>query len=559
MWQIKCDDLILHDDNFQEKYRLHDIQLELEVNQLNSFDFTIYPDHPHYSKLKKLKSIITVYREDTLMFRGRILDYELGFRNQMQVSCEGELAFLLDSIVRPYEHTGSPSAYLQLLIERHNEQMVDSPEKQFVLGQVTVAEGSNIIRSSTQYPSTWAEIGEKLINGLGGYIMVDEDESGNRRINYIEEDEFRLSSQEINFGENLIDLKTTSKGSEVITAILPLGGKAEGSETRLDIKSLADGIIASTSDDIIRKKGDYIYSETGVATYGFILKTQIYEDVKENVRHLMNVAIETLNDSKKGIDSIELNALDISSLKLNINAFNIHTMTKMTSLKHSINGELFPVTKLVLNLLNPKSNKLTLRKAYSSFTERSAGVNKNQQNEQGRIENVENNVSGLEQKIRANELAIAETTEELSSLINQTADEIMTQVSEKHYLKDETNSLISNVETQVKQTNSEVEIRFNNFIQSIEDLQNGTDAQFTNISKYIRFKDGNILLGEEGNELILKIQNDRISFLESNTEVAYFSNRKLYVLDGEFLNQLRLGNFAFIPRSNGNVSFKKVT
>lgn len=559
MWQIKCDDLILHDDNFQEKHRLHDMQLELEVNQLNSFDFTIYPDHPHYSKLKKLKSIITVYREDTLMFRGRILDYELGFRNQMQVSCEGELAFLLDSIVRPYEHTGSPSAYLQLLIERHNEQMVDSPEKQFVLGQVTVAEGSNIIRSSTQYPSTWAEIGEKLINSLGGYIMVDEDESGNRRINYIEEDEFRLSSQEINFGENLIDLKTTSKGAEVITAILPLGAKAEGSENRLDIKSLADGMVVNTSDDTIRKKGDYIYSETGVATYGFILKTQIYEDVKEDIQHLMNVAIETLNDSKKGIDSIELNALDISSLKLNINAFNIHTMTKMTSLKHSINGELFPVTKLVLNLLKPTSNKLTLRKAYSSFTERSANVNKNQQNEQGRIENVETNVSGLEQKIRANELALAKTTEELSSLMNQTSEEILTQVSEKHYLKDETNSLISNVETQVRQTNDEVEIRFNNFNQNLEDLQNGTDAQFTNISKYIRFKDGNILLGEEGNELILKIQNDRISFLESDTEVAYFSNRKLYVLDGEFLNQLRLGNFAFIPRANGNVSFKKVT
>lgn len=86
----------------------------------------------------------------------------------------------------------------------------------------------------------------------------------------------------------------------------------------------------------------------------------------------------------------------------------------------------------------------------------------------------------------------------------------------------------------------------------------GADAKFQEISKYIRFIDGNIILGEEGNELTLKIENDRIAFLESGAEVAYFSNRKLYVLDGEFLNSLTLGNFAFLPRANGNLSFKKV-
>ena len=45
----------------------------------------------------------------------------------------------------------------------------------------------------------------------------------------------------------------------------------------------------------------------------------------------------------------------------------------------------------------------------------------------------------------------------------------------------------------------------------------------------IRFVDGNIILGEDGNQITLKIQNDRISFLENGVEVAYFANRKLYV------------------------------
>ena len=84
------------------------------------------------------------------------------------------------------------------------------------------------------------------------------------------------------------------------------------------------------------------------------------------------------------------------------------------------------------------------------------------------------------------------------------------------------------------------------------------DAEFEEIRKYIRFVDGMILLGEVGNELELQISNDRISFLQDGAEVAYFSNRKLYVTDTQILHSLQLGNFAFMPRDNGNLSFKKI-
>ena len=83
-------------------------------------------------------------------------------------------------------------------------------------------------------------------------------------------------------------------------------------------------------------------------------------------------------------------------------------------------------------------------------------------------------------------------------------------------------------------------------------------TQFETIQKYIRFEDGNIILGETGNELILRIENDRISFLDQGAEVAYFSNKQLYVLDGHFINSLRVGNLGFLPRQNGNTSVVRV-
>lgn len=60
----------------------------------------------------------------------------------------------------------------------------------------------------------------------------------------------------------------------------------------------------------------------------------------------------------------------------------------------------------------------------------------------------------------------------------------------------------------------------------------------------------------------LRLGNDRISFIqgtgESAFEVAYISNNKLYITSGEFLDELRIGNYAFIPGIDGDLNFKKV-
>ena len=131
-------------------------------------------------------------------------------------------------------------------------------------------------------------------------------------------------------------------------------------------------------------------------------------------------------------------------------------------------------------------------------------------------------------------------------------------MAEKYYLKEDTEALISEVSTQVELTKNSFDIQFTQFSQDIQAAADGADAQFEEIRKYIRFTDGKILLGEAGNELELEIANDRISFLQDGAEVAYFSNRKLYVTDTQILHSLQLGNFAFMPRANGNLSFKKI-
>lgn len=146
----------------------------------------------------------------------------------------------------------------------------------------------------------------------------------------------------------------------------------------------------------------------------------------------------------------------------------------------------------------------------------------------------------------------------LESSITKSAEDITAKVAESYYLKEDTDSLISSVSTTIEQTKNSLEIEFSSFQANIESVVANTDAEFEEIRKFIRFVDGKILLGEVGNELELVIANDRISFLQDGAEVAYFSNRKLYVTDAQILHSLQLGSFAFMPRANGNLSFKKI-
>ena len=93
---------------------------------------------------------------------------------------------------------------------------------------------------------------------------------------------------------------------------------------------------------------------------------------------------------------------------------------------------------------------------------------------------------------------------------------------------------------------------------AISGIETQINNQQTERLKYIRLVNGTIYLGEEGNDLMLTLTNNRLSFMQNGQEVAYFANNRLYVTTGEFIQSLQVGDFAFIPAQNGSLSFMKV-
>ena len=532
MYKVYCDGLPLYQSKLQN-LKIFNASLDLELNKTGAFDFTIYPKHPRYGMIKKLTSIIAVTQDDYMIFRGRVLDEDVGWHNEKNIICEGDLAFLLDSVLRPFSFSGTIAEFVAYVLSLHNPQ-VDAV-KHFQVGTIGV-EG-NINYDASDYITAKETLEKALLEPLGGYIKTRY-KDGVAYLDYVKEFNL-LSPQTIEFGKNLLDLKRIRKGGDIGTVLIPLGAKlkdADGKDTeqRLTIASVNGG-------------ADFIQDDDAVAEFGVIVKTAIFEDITDPAE-LKTAGQAHLAEIVNQWESIELTAADLATVDKKITSFHLGTQVDAKSKHHGLDHR-FLVSKLSIKLLEPGANKLTLGRTHLTFSEAVNGV----ANGQALV------LEAVEKTAQANAEAVYNLEQNTQASIQLAEGNITAAVSEKVYLKEETESLISEVSTKLEQTSSGFEMQFTKFNADLEAVATGADAEFEEIKKYIRFVDGKILLGEVGNELELQIANDRISFLQDGAEVAYFSNRKLYVTDAEILHSLQLGSFAFMPRANGNLSFKKIT
>lgn len=153
---------------------------------------------------------------------------------------------------------------------------------------------------------------------------------------------------------------------------------------------------------------------------------------------------------------------------------------------------------------------------------------------------------------------IVELEKRTNAGLVSTEESVLSKVSESYYTKDEAQKLQSSIETKFEQTSESFEFQFKQLSSQIGDTNSTVNENYNTILKYIRFIDGQIVLGAVDAPLSLVIANDRISFRQNGIEVAYIMHNQLYITDAVFLNKVYIGDWGFVPRSNGNLSFKKV-
>lgn len=147
-----------------------------------------------------------------------------------------------------------------------------------------------------------------------------------------------------------------------------------------------------------------------------------------------------------------------------------------------------------------------------------------------------------------------------NTAIQQTRSEIISTVMDGYISKDDQGNIEQSIkESVMEQTKDAININFKTTSELISSLKGVVDTNKEEINKFIRFIEGRIELGENSSAFSLEITNEKISFQDNGSEIAYISNSQLVITDANIRNSLSIGKFHFIPRSNGNMSIKYIS
>lgn len=566
MYTIKCDGfplLDIRDDDFM----LINPKVTVETNTVGSGSFTIYKNHPNFDKLQRLKSVFEVRDEIGVIFRGRMTNDSIDFDNGKAVDLEGSMAYFNDSIVRPYDFPNDflndaeykaaaqngnvVEFFLKWLIDNHNSQV--QPFQQFKLGNVTVSDPNNYLaRSDTAYTKTWDVLKSKLFDSaLKGNLCIRYEDDGNY-IDYLSEFEL-TNTQDIVFGENLLDMKRDTDASTTYTACIPIGAEVEieaedGTKTKKKI-TLADIPDGNITDDVV-KKGDTLYSRKAVDNYGWIYApvADTTSDDVTNVNNLLTKYTAYISGTAPTLaETIETTAADLHFSDAEIRSFRIYRKQRVYSLPHDVTAT-YNLTKLAIDLLNPQNTKITVGETKLTLT----AINKKQETDAiVRIESAEKDIEAARKDVTV----VSDRVSMQSTELVNTCNEIVMSAMKAYVEKTNYNEFKQLTESQLKLLSKEMTLKFTEAFSQIENVNGDLQEKFNIITKYFTFDINGLIIGQTDNPYMVIIDNDRYSMTVNNVEVLWFDgNGKGYIPELTITRLLNLFGYSVEQDGSGNVN-----
>ena len=94
--------------------------------------------------------------------------------------------------------------------------------------------------------------------------------------------------------------------------------------------------------------------------------------------------------------------------------------------------------------------------------------------------------------------------------------------------------------------------------EAVETRVNSHDGQLQTIMNSLKFAEGELELKTQSgsDSTSVALTSEKMEFRVNGSEVTYVSNEKLYIRNAQVLDTMQMGGFAWIPRSNGNLSLK---
>nr|DAE16273.1 MAG TPA: endopeptidase tail [Siphoviridae sp. ctlQ13] len=351
--------------------------LKEESGQSPTLSITIQPMHPLWDSFTR-DAVMLPNREVELLefetgivlFRGRVRAISMEFDGSKKLTCEGAMAYLNDTTVRPYKtydtdeiecDINAPAEANKLFewfIEQHNAHVMNACEK-FRIGVNAGANYGKLQRGTGTGPATLKEMRDKLEKACGGWLRVRYDATGSI-IDWLPDTGAAEATQRVELGSNLLDLDTQVDGKDIYTAIVPVGKTGRG-EDEHKVNVSAETAYVPFGFVI---QDDAVVDMTAAEKYGLIEKTISYDLDKPQA--LADKAVADLAAGKLD-DSIEVSAFDLHNLNEQTLPIDFLDRVFVKSGPHGIERYMI-CSGRTINLTNPTATQYKLGAITATLT-----------------------------------------------------------------------------------------------------------------------------------------------------------------------------------------------
>lgn len=549
MYQLKYKDYILHDMRLaDEKLIIRDPSVKLAVSKAGEMSFTVDAEHPYLSNLRRMSGLVELLDGTLPIYRGRITSDTKDFYGAHKIETEGIMAVLNDSIIPPFnfpedftEDASYKAAaasgnvvefFFRWILSQHNAQV--TAEQQIKPGVITVSDPNNYItRSSEEYATAMSTISDKLIkSALGGYLLIRYEDDGNYLDYYAALP--LTNTQSVEFAENLLDLSSETDGTNIYTAILPEG------KDGLTIEALPDGDL---TDDLV-KSGLTIYSKSGMATYGRITRHIKWDDVTV-AANLQTKAKAALADNGLSMpETITCKAVDLG-WQDGIQHFRVGRMTALFSNPHGYSAS-YPLMELAPDILDPGNTQIALGATQQTYT--GAQIDAKRETDK-RIESARQEIS---ERVDESSSQVIQATHQQITDLQQNVNSIILSALENYVETGDFDSYKEEVSTKLSVLTDQLSIDITKVTERIDKVDGDLQSKYSEITKAFRFTSDGLIIGETGNEILLRLDNDVLQFVRNNTPELQITAEGVEAMRIK-VSILCIGNVVWTEDENGDV------
>ena len=315
--------------------------------------------------------MIQVLQNEKEIFYGEVREITDNIDFTKHIYAVGELAFLFDSIQPQKVYQCSPLQMFTEIINIHNSQV--EQKKQFKVGEVSVTDANDYVYHFTNREDTLTVLRDKLCTPLNGYLKITK-VNGERYINLVPIERYgKHCTQEIQFGENLLDYSANSTSVNIATSVIPIGAMIEEeNRTSKAVKGLDEYVtIVGTAVDDYHKKtdDDYVINDAAVSQFGHIRVTKEWPDV-HSPEILREKATEWIKQTQFADLILNVSAFDRNLSDINIDSFDLGDIVSVWAVPFGMESVTFPVQKKTIYMNDITKNYIVLgnkfQKSYTS-------------------------------------------------------------------------------------------------------------------------------------------------------------------------------------------------